>query len=324
MGLEHGVDSLSQKYRGLNVLVTGGAGFIGGHLADALTAGGASVRVLDDLSTGFRRNLPGGARFIEGSIEDQACVREAVQGCTAVFHLAAMVSVPASVADPGQCFRRNIIGTENVIRAAVDAGVGFLLHTSSAAVYGPNPRIPTAETDPIQCVSPYAASKAAGELLLQSACHSHGLRGASLRLFNVFGVRQDPNSPYAAVISAFVNASQRRERLRVFGDGLQTRDFIPVREVVRAFLGSGIEIRRISGQSLNVGLGNATTVLSLATLIRKASGAELDIEFLPERPGDVKHSRASIDRLSAGIGFSPNADVEQEIDRLLRGMFRTG
>ncbi len=188
------MESLARRFAGVEVLVTGGAGFIGGHLSRALLAGGASVRVLDDLSTGSRGNVPAGVDFIEGSVADAACVRDAARGCQALFHLAAMVSVPATGADPEQCFLRNVVGTENVIRAAVDARLSMLLHTSSAAVYGPNPRSPSSEDDPICCVSPYASSKAAGELFVQSAWGSHGLPGASLRLFNVFGPGQDPKS----------------------------------------------------------------------------------------------------------------------------------
>ncbi len=314
---EPSVETLARRFAGMGVLVTGGAGFIGGHLSRALLAGGASVRVLDDLSTGSRANVPVGADLLEGSVADAACVRDAARGCQALFHLAAMVSVPATVADPAQCFLRNVIGTENVIRAAVDGRFKMLLHTSSAAVYGPNPRSPSSEDDPVCCVSPYASSKAAGELFVQSAWGSHRLHGASLRLFNVFGPGQDPRSQYAAAISAFVDACSKGRPVMIYGDGGQTRDFVPVREVVRAFLGAGAAIERIASQSLNVGLGTSTTILGIAEAVRRAAHSTQPIEFREERAGDVRHSLAAVDRLSRAVGFALKADISTEIARLV-------
>jgi UDP-glucose 4-epimerase len=310
-------ETLARRFAGMGVLVTGGAGFIGNHLSRALLLGGASVRVLDDLSTGSRGNVPAGVEFIKGSVVDPSCVRDASRGCQGLFHLAAMVSVPATVADPRECFLRNVVGTENVIRAAVDERLAILLHTSSAAVYGPSPRSPSSEDDPIRCVSPYASSKAAGEMFVQSAWGSHRLPAASLRLFNVFGPGQDPKSQYAAVISAFVDAGVRGLPMTIYGDGGQTRDFVPVGEVVRAFLGAGAAIERIAGQSLNVGLGKSTTIRGLAEMVRDAARSSAPIEFRDERAGDVRHSRAAVDRLSQAVGFSLQADVGAEIARLV-------
>ena len=308
----------ASAYHGRRVLVTGGAGFIGSHLARSLLSNAAEVRVLDDLSTGKQENLAPGVEFIRGSVADYAAVTEAVRGCSHVFHLAAMVSVPQSVSDPAGCFLANVAGMENMIRAAEAAGVLGFVHTSSAAVYGSNPSLPSSESDPISCFSPYAASKACGEFLVQAAARAGRLRGASVRLFNVFGPRQDPRSAYAAAISAFVDAALARRPAKIFGTGEQTRDFVPVAEVVAAFLLVGANAERVAGESFNVGLGRATSILDLVTMIARASQCPIAPEFHPKRAGDVEHSRASITKIRERLGYMPVSDLYTALEELVR------
>ncbi len=307
---------------GRRALVTGGAGFIGSHLCDALVSLGCGVTVLDDLSTGRIGNLPSEVRFVQGSVTQPDVVADLVSECDLVFHLAAMVSVPASVADPEGCFERNVVGTECVVRAAARAGVAGFVHTSSSAVYGPHPCLPSRECDPIACASPYAASKACGEILVQAAALSSGLPGVSLRLFNVFGPRQDPKSPYAAAVSAFAGAALERRSCKIYGSGDQTRDFVPVSQVVEAFLVAGAYGRRVAGESFNVGLGRGTSVRELAAVIAHVAGSEAPPELHPPRAGDVEHSRACIDKIRNAFGLRLDANLEEAFASLVRAQVR--
>lgn len=302
---------------GAQALVTGGAGFIGSHLVEALQAEGARVRVLDDLSSGTASNLHSSAELFKGSIVDRSCVESAMKGCNVVFHLAAMVSVPESVGNPSACFEANVVGTENVIRSAVDHRVSGFIHTSSSAVYGPVPRTPSEESDPVCAASPYAASKASGELLLQSASHAHGLRGASFRLFNVFGSRQHPGGQYAAVISAFIHGCLSGSGMRIHGDGSYTRDFIPVAEVVRAFVHAARKMNDLNGHSINLGLGRPTSVAQLSAMISRAAGIAHSTTRLPLRPGDVPHSCACMSKFERFMGYRPSASLETELKHLV-------
>jgi UDP-glucose 4-epimerase len=311
------VEDPASAYQGRRVLVTGGAGFIGSHLTRSLLANGATVRVLDDLSTGKVENLVAGVEFIRGSVADRAIAVEVVRGCSHVFHLAAMVSVPQSVSDPAGCFRANIVGIENMLRAAEGVDVQGFVHTSSAAVYGSNPALPSSESDPISCFSPYAASKACGEFLVQAAAKAGRLRGASLRLFNVFGPRQDPGSAYAAAISAFVDAAIARRPAKIFGSGTQTRDFVPVSEVVAAFLLVGANAEHVAGETFNVGLGRATSILDLVAMIARAAHCPVGPEFHPKRAGDVEHSLASIAKIRERLGFVPVSDLYGSLEELV-------
>lgn len=297
--------------------MTGGAGFIGGHLVEALIASGARVRVLDDLSSGSPANLPSGADFVRGSVVDESAVSDMARGCEFVFHLAAMVSVPASVSDPDECFLRNVVGTENVLRASATARVQGFVHTSSAAVYGSQPSLPSREVDPIQCESPYAASKACGEHLVQSAARSGRVPAVSLRLFNVFGPRQDPRSAYAAVISAFVDAAAGRRAIQIDGTGHQTRDFVPVQEAVHAFLRAAPRAASLHGECFNVGRGRSISVIDLAAMVNRAAGSALPPQFRPPRPGDVAHSRACMERSRLLLGLEPVGDLEDAIAALV-------
>lgn len=297
-------------YRPERALVTGGAGFIGSHLSTSLLAAGSKVRVVDDLSSGHRRNLAEGAEFVEASILDEETLREAMAGCEAVIHLAAEVSVPRTWEDPERAFRINLEGTERVFRLAGELGVRSVVFASSAAVYGPNPALPSREDAPFDCASPYAAHKASGELLLQSYARRYGFHAASLRFFNVFGPRQDPKSAYAAVISAFMAAAAAERRPLVFGDGSQTRDFVPVADVVEAIRLAADPTRALRGEVFNVGLGQRRSLLELLATLSKVSGRDLDPEFHPPRAGDVPHSCASIERAKGTLGYAPPVSFE--------------
>ncbi len=294
-----------------HLLITGGAGFIGSHLATSLRSDGAKVRILDDLSSGHRRNIVEGAEFLEGSILDEERVRTSIAGCEAVVHLAAEVSVPRTWEDPERAFRINLEGTERVFRIAGEAGVRSVVFASSAAVYGPTPSLPSGEDRPFDCASPYAAHKAAGELLLQSYSRRYGFHAASLRFFNVFGPRQDPKSAYAAVISAFMAAAAAGQRPIVFGDGSQTRDFVPVADVVEAIRLAVDPKLALRGEVFNVGLGQRRSLLDLLGALSKVSGRNLDPEFHPPRAGDVPHSCASIERARRELGYEPPVSFEE-------------
>jgi len=304
------------------VLVTGGAGFIGSHVAERAVGLGARVRVLDDFSTGRRSNLepPGlaGAELVEGSILDPGALGRACAGADVVVHLAAMVSVPQSVAEPERCHEVNVVGTVRVLEAARSAGAGRVVFASSSAVYGSSPSLPSRECDPVDCVSPYAASKAAGEAFVTAygrCCED--LATASLRFFNVFGPRQDPTSPYAAAIAAFASAVRAGRRPTVFGDGTQTRDFVPVDDVVRAILLAASRPEPPRGEVHNVGTGRRRSLLDVITLLADAAGRAVEPRFEPPRAGDVPHSGADIASARRALGYEPRTDPESVLAALL-------
>jgi len=288
------------------VLITGGAGFIGSHLARHFASCG-EVTVLDDLRSGHARNLEGVAcRFMQGSILDDAALREAIAGAVEVYHLAAMVSVPESVAKPAECAELNTEGTRRVLEAAMAAGVRKVVLASSAAIYGDNPTVPKLETMPPEPKSPYAETKLAGERLLEAYRRSHGLGTTSLRFFNVFGPRQDPRSAYAAAVPIFIAKALRGEPIGIHGDGGQTRDFIHVTDIVGAlaFAGASAEMHG----TYNVGYGRSQSILELAQEILRLTGSKSRIDHLPTRAGDVRHSLASNERLLAA-GWAPRSSV---------------
>ena len=294
----------------MRVLITGGAGFIGSHLAEHYRER-AQVRVLDDFRTGHRRNLAGlDVELLEGSVCDPAAVRRAVQGVDVVYHLAALVSVPESVEKPAECARINIEGLRHVLAAAADAGVGKLLLASSAAVYGDNPAVPKVEAMTPEPRSPYADTKLGGEALLEEYQREHGLATAALRFFNVFGPRQDPGSAYAAAVPIFLAQALRGEPLTIYGDGGQTRDFIYVKDVVGALAFLGHADGTAASGVFNAGYGGQTTILELARTIIRLAGSRSEIRYAPGRAGDVRHSRAAVDKLCA-TGWRPAFTLEQ-------------
>jgi UDP-glucose 4-epimerase len=292
-------------------LVTGGAGFIGSHTVAALLERGTPVRVLDDLSTGSRANLAGlDAELVVGSITDPGAVAAAVAGCTHVIHLAAWPGVPASCADPVGFDHVNVNGTVTVFQQARLAGVKRVVYASSCAIYGSvGGDAPRREDWPARPESPYAASKAADELYAASFTHTLGLECVGLRYFNVFGSRQDPRGPYAAVIPRFVEFALRGEPLTVFGDGGHSRDFVSVADVARANILASTA-PAAPGRAYNIGTGRATTVLELAHYVLKTVETTSDIAHHPERPGDIRQMLSDPSAAARDLDWRAEADFD--------------
>ena len=307
----------SGHFRGRIALVTGGAGFIGSHLGRRLLELGARVRVIDDLSSGHERNVPEGVEFIRASVLDEDAVARACERCDYAFHQAAMVSVPQSVEQPGRCMDVNVRGTEVVLSAARRAGVARVMFAESAAAYGNEPSLPSREDHLPDCWSPYAASKVAGEMLLTTFARCYVLSTISLRYFNVFGPRQDPKSPYAAVISAFIDALAAGRRPKVFGDGLQTRDFVPVENIVHANLLAASSPKKLAGEVVNIGCAGRISLLDVLSHMGRVLGVKADPEFLPPRAGDVRHSSADITRARELLAYEPILPFAEGIRRTL-------
>lgn len=292
----------------MNVLITGGAGFIGSHLAEHFQ-GRAKVRILDDLSTGYLRNLAGlDVEFIRGSIADLPTVRAAVKDIDYVFHLAAFVSVPESVERPRACAETNVLSFLNVLEAAAEAGVKKLCFSSSAAVYGDNPINPKREEMCPEPRSPYAMTKLDGEFYCRQFTEEGRLETVALRFFNVFGPRQDPAGSYAAAVPIFFRQALAGNALTIFGDGMQTRDFIFVKDIVAA-LEFAATTSGLTGV-FNAGYGKEITILELAKQILLLSGSRSQIEFKPVRPGDIRHSRSCVQRLT-DAGLKLNGTLEE-------------
>ena len=299
----------------MKILITGGAGFIGSHLAAHFCGQGTKVRVLDNLRTGHRSNLIGlDVEFMEGSILDRAMVGRAMEGIDVVFHLAAFVSVPESVRDPQGCRELNVTGFGHVLEAAAAARVKKLCFASSAAIYGDNPEVPKREDMPPEPRSPYAETKLQGEVLCREFATAGRLETVALRFFNVFGPRQDPSGPYGAAIPIFFREALAGRPLKIFGDGGQTRDFIYVQDIVEAL--AFVSARPGLTGVFNAGYGGQITVLELARRILALTGSTSKIEFAPVRAGDVRDSRASIDRLRA-TGWKPAGSLEAGLEKTL-------
>ena len=298
----------------MRILITGGSGFIGSHLA-AHHQGEAEVVILDNLRSGHRSNLNGIPHtFIEGSVTDRAAVDHAMRGVDQVFHLAAMISVPESMEKPHECAEINVTGLLNVLESATAAGVKKLVLASSAAIYGDNPVVPKVETMLPEPKSPYAITKLDGEYYLEMFQREGKLNTASLRFFNVFGPRQDPKSAYAAAVPIFMQQALSGGEITIFGDGEQTRDFVHVTDIAAAL--AHIAGRADLHGTYNVGYGHSMTVNELATRIIHHSGSSSKIVHLPERSGDVKHSRAAIDKLLA-TGFRHISSLDQGLAQTL-------
>jgi UDP-glucose 4-epimerase len=292
----------------MRILITGGSGFIGSHLATHYQ-GLAEIVVLDNLRSGHRHNLDGlDHTFIQGCVTDRAAVDLAMTGVDVAFHLAAMISVPESMERPRDCAEINVLGLLNVLESATAAGVRKVILASSAAIYGDNPTVPKVETMLPEPKSPYAITKLDGEYYLELFRREGKLDTASLRFFNVFGPRQDPMSAYAAAVPIFMQKAFAGEDITIFGDGEQTRDFIHVTDIAAAL--AHLANRPNLHGTYNVGYGDSMTVNDLATRILRLSGSTSKIVHLPERPGDVKHSCASIDKLLA-TGFRSVSSLEQ-------------
>lgn len=298
-------------------LVTGGAGFIGSNLVRALLGEDSEVVVLDDLSTGSRENLAevsDDVRWIEGSILDDSALREAMEGVQRVFHLAAQVSVPASMQDPSYNDAVNCRGTQAVLEAARAAGVGRVVYSASCAVYGNAPGLPKHEGSTLSPESPYAASKYYGEVLAGVWSRSMGLEVASLRYFNVFGARQSPSGGYAAAIPIFIQKTLDGAPITIHGDGEQTRDFVHVDNVVLANLLAS-RADGAPGQVFNIGSGVQTSILDLTRKIATVVGAPCPVSHGEARAGDVRHSVADISLARQVLGYEPAVDLREGLER---------
>jgi UDP-glucose 4-epimerase len=300
-------------------LVTGGAGFIGSHIVRALLDAGHRVRVIDNLSTGSADNLTGVERDIElqvADLRDPAAAATATAGVEIIFHLAALPSVPRSLADPWASHDHNVNGTMRLLEAARAAGVRRVVYSSSSSVYGDTPVLPKVETMEPLCRSPYAAAKLAGEQYVLAFARSGLLEGVALRYFNVFGPRQSPKSAYAAVIPAFFDAALSGGTAEIHGDGGQTRDFTYVANVVEAnrlaAFGPG---ERVSGWAVNCGAGARTSLNQLLTLVETVSGRPVARRHAPPRPGDVRDSLASLERAGKVLGYQPLVGLEDGLRR---------
>lgn len=315
------VSKLGPSYDGRTVCVTGGAGFVGGHLVDALCSLGANVRVIDDLSNSTLNHLtelielePSRVRFIMGSILDDRALAEAVRGCSAVFHLAAVGSVQRSVDDPHRSWSVNATGTLRVLEAARAAGVQRVVYSASSSAYGDQPSLPKIETQLPAPRSPYAASKLAGEHLAAAWATTYGLSTVSLRYFNVFGPRQPAGSAYAAAVPAFGARLLAGEAPIIFGDGEQTRDFTYVANTILATLLAGEPQRQLHGQVINIGSGARLSLNQLATMLNNTihvGGTKISPIHKPARIGDVRHSLADISRARDLLGYTPVVSMEQ-------------
>lgn len=299
-------------------LVTGGAGFIGSSIAEALLAKGEKVRILDDFSTGRRSNveaLKGDFELIEGSITDAETVAKAMKGVEVVFHEAAIPSVARSVELPATSMLVGVQGTTLVLEAARQEKVRRLIFAASSSAYGDTPTLPKIETMTPAPLSPYAISKLTCEQMLRVYASLHKMETLSLRYFNVFGPRQDPNSQYAAVIPNFIKAAMKGTKPQVFGDGEQTRDFCFIDNTVEANLLGASTSNKLAGQVVNIACGERISLNQLLQHIGEISGKPMNAEYLPGRPGDVRDSLASIDAARELIGYKPKVNVGEGLKR---------
>lgn len=298
-------------------LVTGGAGFIGSHLVERLVRQGATVRVVDNLSTGRRENLAtvwDKIQWIEADVADPQAMSQAVQGIDCIFHQAALASVPRSLEAPLESHAACATGTLTVLEAARRAGVRRVVYAASSSAYGNRPTSPKRETDLPEPISPYGSAKLAGEYYCQAFTASLGLETVVLRYFNVFGPRQDPDSPYSAVIPIFITALLRGRPPVIYGDGRQSRDFVYVENVVEANL-LAAQSQAAVGRVLNVGSGQAIDLLTLVTALNQLLGVQVEPVFARERPGDVRESLADISLAQTLLGYQPQIDFSEGLRR---------
>ncbi|MEX0739687.1 MAG: SDR family oxidoreductase [Pseudohongiella sp.] len=299
----------------MNYLVTGGAGFIGSHIAAYLCSQGQSVRVLDNFSSGKRENLSGlDLTVIEGDIRDPACVSAAVEGVDTIFHQAALCSVARSMMEPALTHDINVTGTMNLLEAARKADVRRFVMASSSAVYGDSEVFPKHESMPTDPMSPYAVSKLVCEHYCQLYYKAYGLDTVALRYFNVFGPRQNPDSEYSAVIPRFVRAMVQGVPPHIYGDGSQSRDFTYVNDIVQANIAAATS-SDARGQVMNIACGNRWSLLDLVSRLENHITCDADPIFEKARAGDVKHSQACIKKAQKLIAFAPEVDFDEGLRR---------
>jgi nucleoside-diphosphate-sugar epimerase len=307
----------------MSVLVTGGGGFIGSHLVEALIQRGASVRALDNLTTGNPANLAGvlgppEARrtftFIKGDITDRQTVRKAIEGVEYVLHQAALPSVQRSVEDPVTSNLVNVVGTLNVLVAAQEAKVRRVVYASSSSVYGDSPQSPKVESMPANPLSPYAVSKLAAEAYCRAFTRVYGLETVSLRYFNVFGPRQDPNSLYAAVLPRFIEALLGKKQPVIYGDGTQSRDFTYIENVVQANL-LALDAVAVGGEVFNIACGESVTLKAVLQCLAEFSNQAVEPEYQAPRAGDIKHSLADISKAGRMLGYRPVIPFREGLKR---------
>ena len=305
----------------MKVLITGGAGFIGSHMTERLLAEGHSVRVLDNLSTGQRANLPAhpALELQIGDIREANTVGQAMTDVQAVIHLAAVASVQASIDDPVATHETNLVGTLHLLEAARRNGVRRFVYASSAAVYGDTDRLPVSEQSPGCPLSPYAADKLAGEHYLQFYHRKHGLSYTAFRFFNIYGPRQDPSSPYSGVISIFVSRALAGQPLTLFGDGRQTRDFVYVADLIDILYGTLLR-EKTADQAINIGRGIECSLLELIEALESILGRSIERQFAPARVGDIVRSCADTQRLQAVLGATPKTDIRAGLARLVASL----
>lgn len=298
-------------------LVTGGAGFIGSHIVTALVKRGDQVRVLDNLCTGHRRNLSHIAddlEFIEADILNEDAVARAMQGVEVVFHQAALASVPLSLENPMMVHQATATGTLNVLNQARACGVRRVVYAGSSSCYGDQPYSSNRETDTLHCLSPYAAGKLAGEMYCQAFFESFGLETVVLRYFNVFGPRQDPNSPYSAVIPLFITWLLSGKPPIIYGDGQQSRDFAFVGNVVDGNL-LAASVPEAAGKTFNIANGRSTTLLQLVDELKVQLGVDIPADFQPPRKGDIRDSLSDISHAVAVLGYNPEVNLSEGLKR---------
>ncbi|MFO7618479.1 MAG: SDR family oxidoreductase [Thermoplasmata archaeon] len=303
--------------KGHKVLITGGAGFIGSNLAEFLSADN-EVHIIDNLSTGNKANIKGlKVHFIKGSITNQKDVAAAMKGMDYVFHLGALPSVPRSIKDPVAVNEANVTGTLNVLVAARDCGIRKLVFAASSSAYGDTPTLPKVETMPPNPLSPYALTKLAGEYYCKIFNDVYGLPTTSLRYFNVYGPKQNPDSEYAAVIPKFITFIKNGQPPTIFGDGEQSRDFTFVRDAVRGTVLAATR-KESDGTVINIAGGRRITVNELTRKIGALLGRDPKPEYLESRAGDVKHSLASIDRARKLLGYDPEYDIDAGLNETIK------
>jgi UDP-glucose 4-epimerase len=298
-------------------LVTGGAGFIGSHIATALVERGDTVRVLDNLSTGHLanlRHLDGRIEFLHADLNDSAKVAQAVRGVDCIFHDAALASVPRSVESPLETNAACVTGTLNLLDLARKAGVRRLVYAASSSAYGDQPTSSKRETDLAAPISPYGAAKLAGELYCQAFTATYGFETVSIRYFNVFGPRQDPRSQYSAVIPLFITALLAGKRPTVYGDGHQSRDFTYVANVVHGNL-LAADAEKVAGRVFNVANGKQTSLIELLGVLNELLGTDIEPTFAPPRPGDVRESLADITQARTHLQYEPLVDFNEGLRR---------